>query len=93
MSVVQLTDLMHEHPLESPWLRWACCKERVVERQCSGCSYVTSGFSELNRILLVLTYNLLPCQLLAEYLNLIIPISDKHPSFLPSFSFGNTYKL
>lgn len=54
---------------------------------------MTSGFLELNHILLVLTYNLLPCQLLAEYLDLVLPISDKHPGFLPLFSFGNPYKL
>lgn len=84
---------MHEHLLESPRLKWACCKEWAVKRQCSGCSYVTSGFLELNHILLVLTYNLLPCQLLAEYLDLVLPISDKHPSFLPLFSFGKPLKL
>lgn len=84
---------MHEYLLESPRLKWSCCKEWAVKRQCSGCSYMTSGFLELNHILLVLTCNLLPCQLLAEYLDLVLPISDKHPSFPALFSFGNLYKL
>lgn len=84
---------MHEYLLESPRLKWSCCKEWAVKRECSGCSYMTSGFLELNHILLVLTCNLLPCQLLAEYLDLVLPISDKHPSFPALFSFGNLYKL
>lgn len=84
---------MHEYLLESPRLKWACCKEWAVKRQCSGCSNMTSGFLELNHMLLALTYNLLPCQLLAECLDLVLPISDKHPSFLALFSFGNPYKL
>lgn len=93
MSAEQLTDPMREHLLKSLCLKQACCKERALKRQCSDCSSTTSGFLELNHILLVLTSNLLACQLLAEYLDLILPISDKHPSFLPLFSFGDPYRL
>jgi len=47
---------------------------------------MTSGFLELNHILLVLTYSLLPCQLLAEsilslsYLSLINTLAS-YPYF------------